>query len=83
MLRLRFANMPLGDSPPNGWMRYLGNEIGLLKKEQKVIVTEKLHITDIFWAQEWVKLLTEDEPELGWVYNGTTNLRFPCRLCCC
>ena len=58
------------DSPPKGWLYYPGNQVGVLRKEQEVVVEDQRQIKDLFVEQEWLKI--SKGKLAGWVYNGTT-----------
>ena len=62
------------DAPPTGWrLYYPGKQVGILKKEQEVVVDTQRQIGDLFVEQEWLKVRDPEGKLAGWVYNGTTE----------
>jgi len=74
-VRVHWA-LPLRQSPPGGFFRGLGPQIGSTKPSQIYTVEDSRIVPNCTGEESWVKLKANSGEEVGWSYDGKSNSTF-------
>ncbi len=68
------APLPVLDSPPGGFFKGAGKEIGTAKPGQFFIVLQQLTVPSIVGSQDWLQVKSQSgEQTTGWIYLGPSD----------
>lgn len=66
------AQLPLQQSPPQGYFGFKGDQIGTTTTAKTYTVIDKKTVSTLFGSDTWLQVQNKADPkQTGWIYTGS------------